>query len=46
MMSFKKETRTLSEGKKIWGILILLSLGVMVVGLSSKLYLGDEITHY
>jgi 4-amino-4-deoxy-L-arabinose transferase-like glycosyltransferase len=46
MMSFKKETRTLSEGKKIWGILFLFSLGVMVVGLSSKLYLGDEITHY
>jgi 4-amino-4-deoxy-L-arabinose transferase-like glycosyltransferase len=46
MTSFKKEIRTFSEGKTIWGILILFSLGVMVVGLSSKLYLGDEITHY
>jgi 4-amino-4-deoxy-L-arabinose transferase-like glycosyltransferase len=46
MMSFKKEIGTISEGKRIWGIIFLLSLGVMVVGLSSKLYLGDEITHY
>jgi 4-amino-4-deoxy-L-arabinose transferase-like glycosyltransferase len=46
MMSFKKETYTISEGKKVWGVILLFSLGVMVVGLSSKLYLGDEITHY
>lgn len=45
-MSFKKETYTISEGKKVWGIILLFSLGVMVAGLSSKLYLGDEITHY
>jgi 4-amino-4-deoxy-L-arabinose transferase-like glycosyltransferase len=45
-MSFKKETYTISEGKKVWGMILLFSLGVMVVGLSSKLYLGDEITHY
>ena len=45
-MSFKRETYTISEGKKVWGIILLFSLGVMVVGLGSKLYLGDEIAHY
>jgi len=30
----------------VWMIILLFSLGVMVVGLSSNLYLGDEITHY
>lgn len=46
MTSFKKETRTILEGKKVWGVILLFSLGVMLVGLSSELYLGDEITHY
>jgi len=27
-------------------MILLLSLGLMIVGLSTKLYLGDEITHY
>jgi 4-amino-4-deoxy-L-arabinose transferase-like glycosyltransferase len=30
----------------VWMIILLFSLGVMIVGLSSNLYLGDEITHY
>jgi 4-amino-4-deoxy-L-arabinose transferase-like glycosyltransferase len=46
MMAFKKETRTISERKTIWEMIFLFSVGVMLVGLSSKLYLGDEITHY
>ena len=46
MMSLKKETYTISEGKKVWGMILFFSLGVIVVGLSSKLYLGDEVTHY
>ncbi len=46
MMPFKKETRTISEGRTIWGIIFLFSLGVMLAGLGSTLYLGDEITHY
>ncbi len=45
-MSFKKETYTISGGKRVWAIILFFSLGVMVVGLNSKLYLGDEITHY
>ena len=46
MTLFEKLPHTISEGKKVWGIILLFSLGVMVVGLSSKIYLGDEITHY
>jgi 4-amino-4-deoxy-L-arabinose transferase-like glycosyltransferase len=46
MMSLKKQLYTISMQKKVWGIILFFSLGVMVVGLSSKIYLGDEITHY
>ncbi len=43
---FRKVSRSISEGKKVWILILVCSSGLMIVGLSSNLFLGDEITHY
>jgi 4-amino-4-deoxy-L-arabinose transferase-like glycosyltransferase len=43
---FKKLSSSISEEKKVWILILLCSSGLMIVGLNSNLYLGDEITHY
>ena len=46
-MGFSKRVSGLISGeKKIWLLIFLCSSGLMIVGLSSDLFLGDEITHY
>lgn len=42
----KSETPTILGKEKIWTIILICSLGVMITGLMSDLYLGDEIYHY